>query len=112
MDVKMAFLNGNLTEDVYMIQPEGFVDLANANKVCKLPKSIYGLKQASRSCNIRFDEVVKSFGFIKSEEESCLYKKFSGDSVAFLILYVDDILLMGNDVQLLQSTKESLETSF
>ena len=61
VDVKTAFLNGNLTEDVYMIQPEGFVDPANADKVCKLQKSIYVLKQASRSWNIRFDEVVKSF---------------------------------------------------
>src|SRR4051795_12315848 len=67
MDVKTAFLNGNLTEDVYMIHPEGFVDPANADKVCKLQKSIYGVKQASRSWNIRFDEVVKSFGFIKSD---------------------------------------------
>ena len=65
MDVKTAFLNGNLTEDVYMMQPEGFVDPKNAGKVCKLQKSIYGLKQASRSWNIRFDDVVKGFGFIK-----------------------------------------------
>jgi hypothetical protein len=112
MDVKTAFLNGKLTEDVYMIQPEGFVDPANANKVCKLQKSIYGLKQASRSWNIRFDEVVKSFGFIKSDYDSCLYKKFSGSKVNFLILYVDDILLIGNDVEMLQETKESLERSF
>ena len=49
MDVQTAFLNGNLTEDVYMIQPECFVDPANATKVCKLRKSIYGLKQASQS---------------------------------------------------------------
>ena len=55
MDVKMAFLNGNLTEDVYMIQLVGFVDPVNAEKVCKLQKSIYGLKQASRSWNIRFE---------------------------------------------------------
>ena len=94
MDVKMAFLNKNLTEDVYMIHPKGFVDLANADKVCKLQKSIYGLKKASRSWNIRFDEVVKSFGFIKSDHDSCLYKNFSGSKVNFLILYVDDILLM------------------
>ena len=112
MDVKTAFLNGNLTEDVYMIHPKGFVDPNNANKVCKLQKSIYGLKQASRSWNIRFDEVVKSFGFIKSDHDSCLYKKFSGNKVNFLILYVDDILLIGNDVQMLQETKESLERSF
>ncbi|WRX29350.1 Reverse transcriptase [Theobroma cacao] len=59
MDVKTAFLNGNLQEEVYMTQPEGFISNANANKVCKLQKSIYGLKQAYRSWNIRFDEVVK-----------------------------------------------------
>jgi hypothetical protein len=67
MDVKTAFLNGHLSEDVYMTQPEGFVDPENAGKICKLHRSIYGLKQASRSWNIRFDEVVKGFGFIKNE---------------------------------------------
>jgi hypothetical protein len=55
MDVKTAFLNGHLQEDVYMVQPEGFVDPKNSDKVCKLKRSIYGLKQASRSWNIRFD---------------------------------------------------------
>ena len=75
MDAKTAFLNGNLSEDVYMIQPEGFFDPKNARKLCKLQKSIYGLKQASRSWNIRFDEVVKGFGFIKNENEPCVYKK-------------------------------------
>jgi len=59
MDVKMTFLNGNLSEDVYMTQPEGFVDPENAGKACKLLKSNYGLKQASRSWNLRFDEVAK-----------------------------------------------------
>ena len=87
MDVKTAFLNRNLTEDVYMMQPEGFVDPANAGMICNLCKSVYGLKQASRNWNIRFDEVVKGFG-------SCVYKKQSGSSVAFLILYVNAILLI------------------
>ena len=59
MDVKTAFLNRVLDEDVYMVQPDGFVDPKQAGKVCKLKKSIYGLKQASRSWNIRFDEEVK-----------------------------------------------------
>jgi hypothetical protein len=58
MDIKMAFLNGNLTVDVYIIQLEGFVDLKHAGKICKLQKSIYGLKQASQSLNLRFDERV------------------------------------------------------
>ena len=75
-------------------------------------KSIYGLKQASRSWNIHFDEVVKGFGFIKNGEEACVYKKESGRSVAFLILYVDDILLIGNDIPMLESVKTSLKNSF
>ena len=112
MDVKTAFLNGNLEEDVYMIQPEGFVDPNNAKKICKLKKSIYGLKQASRSWNIRFDEVIKGFGFRQNEEEPCVYKKASGSAVVFLILYVDDILLIGNDIPMLQSVKTSLNNSF
>ena len=112
MDVKTAFLNGNLTEDVYMIQPEGFTDPKDASKVCKLQRSIYGLKQASRSWNLRFDEVVKGFGFIKNDEEACVYKKESGSSIVFLILYVDDILLIGNDVNFLDTIKESLKKSF
>jgi hypothetical protein len=95
MDVKTTFLNGNLDEDVYMIHPEGFVNPINARKICKLQKSIYGLKRASRSWNIRFDEVVKGFGFHQNEEEACVYKKESGSAIVFLILYVDDILLIG-----------------
>jgi hypothetical protein len=98
MDVKMIFLNGNLTEDMYMTQPEGFVDPKHAGKICKLQKSIYGLKQASRCWNLHFDEVVKWFGFIKNVEEPCVYKKVSGSTVVFLVLYVDDILLIGNDI--------------
>jgi hypothetical protein len=112
MDVKTAFLNGNLEEDVYMIQPEGFVDPNNAGKICKLQKSIYGLKQASRSWNIHFDEVVKGFGFRQNEEEPCVYKKESGSVVVFLILYVDDIFLIRNNSLMLQSVKTSLNNSF
>ena len=83
MDVKTAFLNGYLKEDLYMMQPEGFVDPTSTSKVCKLKRSIYGLRQASRSWNIRFDAVVTGLGFIKSEEDSCLYKKLSGSSSVF-----------------------------
>jgi hypothetical protein len=64
MDVKTDFLNGNIQEELYMVQSEGFVDLKDANKVCKLQRSIYGLKQASRSWNLHFGEVIKGFGFV------------------------------------------------
>ncbi|WVZ89574.1 LOW QUALITY PROTEIN: hypothetical protein U9M48_035957 [Paspalum notatum var. saurae] len=112
MDVKTAFLNGNLSEDMYMTQPDGFVDPQNAWKVCKLLKSIYGLKQASRSWNLRFDEVVKGFGFIKNVEEPCVYKKWERARLSGLILYVDDILLIGNDIPMLEAMKDSFRKSF
>ncbi|KAK1660255.1 hypothetical protein QYE76_048414 [Lolium multiflorum] len=112
MDVKTAFLNGDIEEELYMVQPKGFVDPKNADMVCKLQRSIYGLKQASRSWNRRFDKVIKDFGFIQCHGEACIYKKVSGSSVAFLILYVDDILLIGNDIELLSSVKGYLNKCF
>ena len=112
MDVKTAFLNGFLEEELYMMQPEGFVDPKGANKVWKLQWSIYGLVQASRSWNKRFDSVIKAFGFIQTFGEACIYKKVSGSSVAFLILYVDDILLIGNDIEFMDSIKGYLNKSF
>ncbi|KAK9028101.1 hypothetical protein V6N11_067915 [Hibiscus sabdariffa] len=112
MDVKTAFLNGKLEEDVYMTQPEGFVTPEDARKVCKLQRSIYGLKQVSRSWNLRFNEAIQEFGFIRNEDEPCVYKKFSGSIVSFLVLYVDDILIIGNDIPTLQSIKTWLSSCF
>ena len=112
LDVKTAFLNGKLEEEVYMVQPQGFEDPKNSSKVCKLHRAIYGLKQASRSWNKRFDEEIKNLGFIQSKEEPCVYKKVSGSHILFLILYVDDILLMGNDKSLMEQTKKSLKIIF
>ncbi|GJR59785.1 putative RNA-directed DNA polymerase [Tanacetum coccineum] len=108
MDVKTAFLNGHLSEDVYMVQPKGFVDPKHPNKVCKLQRFIYGLKQASRSWNKRFDVEIKKISFTQNLDEPCVYLKASGSSVVFLILYVDDILLMGNNVTMLQEVKSWL----
>ena len=85
MDVKIAFLNGFLKEELYMMQPEGFVNPKDANKVCKLQQSINGLVQASRSCNICFDELIKSYGFIQTFGKTYIYKKVSGSTTAFLI---------------------------
>ena len=85
MDVKTAFLNGFLKEELYMMQPEGFVDPKGANKVSKLQRSIYGLVQASQIWNIYFDKVIKTYGFIQTCGEACIYKKVSGSTIAFLI---------------------------
>ena len=72
MDVKTVFLNGNLTEEVYMTQPKGFIS-GSGSKVCKLHRSIYGLKQASRSWNIRFKVEIKEFDFSQNADEPCVY---------------------------------------
>ena len=105
MDVKTTFLNGRLLEDMYMTQPEWFVCPEEPEKVCKLQRSIYGLKQASRSWNHRFDEVVKEFGFLQNPDEPCVYKKVSGSTIVFLVLYVNDILRIGNNVPTLEVVK-------
>ena len=73
--------------------------------MCKLQRSIYGLEQASRSWNIHFDDVIKAYGLIQTYAEACIYKKVSGSCVAFSILYVDDMLLIGNDIEFLDSIK-------
>ncbi|GJX54037.1 retrotransposon protein, putative, ty1-copia subclass [Tanacetum coccineum] len=89
--------------------PEGFMILINhPRKVCKLKRSIYGLKQASRSWNKRFDEEIKRFGFAQNLDEPCVYQKASESNVTFLILYVDDIIIMGNHIPSLQSVKDYL----
>ena len=111
MDVKTAFLNGDLVEDMHMTQPEGFESI-NSQKVRKQQRSIYGLKHASKRWNTRFDETIKKFDFIKNEDDLCMYKKVSGSIIIFLILYVDDILLIRNNIPLVQEVKEWLLGKF
>ncbi|GJR25458.1 retrotransposon protein, putative, ty1-copia subclass [Tanacetum coccineum] len=93
MDIKTAFLNGNLSEEVYIVQPECFVNPKYQNQVCTLKRSIYGLEQASRQWNKQFDDEIKKFGFTQNRDELCVYTKASGSNVTFLIFYVDDILI-------------------
>ncbi|KAL0433502.1 UNVERIFIED_CONTAM: Retrovirus-related Pol polyprotein from transposon TNT 1-94 [Sesamum latifolium] len=95
-----------------MDQSEGFTTVGEEQKVCRLQRSIYGLKQASRSWNTRFDEVIRGYDFIKKDCDPCIYKKISGSSVAYLVLYVDDILLIGNGVKMLRDIKAWLSTQF
>ncbi|KAA0032127.1 retrovirus-related pol polyprotein from transposon tnt 1-94 [Cucumis melo var. makuwa] len=98
MDVKTAFFNDNLEETIYMQQPKGFITPSQEQKICKLNRSIYELKQASQSWNIRFDTAIKPYDFDHIIDKPCVYKRIINNLVAFLVLYVDDILLIGNDV--------------
>ncbi|CAA7058381.1 unnamed protein product [Microthlaspi erraticum] len=113
MDVKTAFLNGVLEEEVYMEQPEGFVVPGSEHKVCKLVKSLYGLKQAPKQWHQRFDEAVLSFGFKINQSDKCLYSKFDDSSNGVIIcLYVDDMLIFGTNLRLVELTKEFLSSNF
>ena len=112
MDVKTMFLDRYLEKDFYMEQSLGFTSSDGDYKVCKLQRSICGLKQASQSWNHHFDEAIKSFDFIKNKEKSYVYKRVSGSTIIFLVLYVDDILLIGNDIPMLTMVKRWLSKKF
>ncbi|KAL0361267.1 UNVERIFIED_CONTAM: Retrovirus-related Pol polyprotein from transposon RE1 [Sesamum radiatum] len=112
MEVKTAFVKDFVEEEIYMDQPEGFTAVGEEQKVYRLHRSIYDLKQASRSWNTPIEEVIRGYDFIKNECDLCIYKKISGSSVAYLVLYVDDILLIGNDVKVLGDIKAWLSTQF
>jgi hypothetical protein len=112
MDVKTAFLNGDLQESVYIAQLEGFAIEGKEHMRCRLKKSIYGLKQASRQWYLKFDKVVKKFGFVENQVDNCIYVKIKGSMFIILVLYVDDILLASSDKNLLFETKGFLPSNF
>ncbi len=113
MDVKTAFLNGVLDCDIYMYQPEGFVDPDRPEYVCKLQRSIYGLKQSARCWNATLDEYLTSVGYRKSDADSCIYLKSVREGnghISFVILgvYVDDLVPVSNNSTLLKAEKVAL----
>jgi len=112
MKVKTTFLNGNLYEDVYMKQPDGFLEPGKEHLVCKLNRSIYGLKQASRQWYLKFDEVITSLRFVENISDQCIYQKFDESNFVILVLYVNDILLASNSVSFLNETKQMLSCHF
>ncbi|RVW94724.1 Retrovirus-related Pol polyprotein from transposon TNT 1-94 [Vitis vinifera] len=112
MDVKTAFLNGDLHEEVYMDQSEGFQDTGKAHMVCKLKKSIYGLKQASRQWYLKFHEILITFGFKENLMDQCIYLKINGSKICIIVLYVDDMLLASNNMGMILETKQFLSKNF
>ncbi|GJV93964.1 ribonuclease H-like domain-containing protein [Tanacetum coccineum] len=112
LDVKNAFLNGDLSETVYMHQPPGFVDARFPNHVCRLQRSLYGLKQAPRAWFQRFAGYATRAGFYHSRCDSSLFIYRQGSQVAYLLLYVDDIILTASSTTLLQHLIDSLHREF
>lgn len=108
-DIKTAFLNGELTEEIYLKQPPGFVI---NNQVYKLKKSLYGLKQAARVWNLTIHKVLVDDGFIQSQADKCLYIKNVNNKECYLIIHVDDILVAGTDMEIINQTHDILSKHF
>jgi hypothetical protein len=112
LDVKNAFLHGTLTETVYCSQPAGFVDSSCPDMVCRLNKSRYDLKQAPQAWYSRFATFLLTLGFVEAKSDTSLFIYHHVDGVAYLLLYVDDIVLTTSSTQLLQRIITSLQQKF
>jgi hypothetical protein len=112
MDVKTTFLNGELEEEIYMDQPDGFIPQGQEGKVCRLLKSLYGLKQAPKQWHEKFDKTLTSARFAVNEADTCVYYCYGGGKGVILCLYVDDILIFGTSIDEINDVKSFLSKNF
>jgi len=112
MDVKSAFLNGDLAEEVYVQQPPGFVAAGHERKVLKLHKALYGLKQAPRAWNSKLDGSLLALGFARSECEYGLYTRGDGEKRLVVGIYVDDLIITGGSTKVISVFKEEMKSLF
>ena len=112
MDVKTAFLNGELDEEIYMEQPDGFVMDGREGRVCKLLKSLYGLKQAPKRWHEKFERTLTAAGFVVNEADKCVYYRHGGGEEVMLCLYVDNILIFGTNLNVIKEVKDFLSRCF
>ncbi|KAM0994907.1 hypothetical protein PS2_010398 [Malus domestica] len=100
LDVKTAFLHGDLKEEIYMCQPDGYIVKGKENLFCKLKKSLYGLKQSPRQWYLRFDKFMSGQNYSRSQYDHCVYfKKLQDVSFIYLLIYVDDMLIASKNVE-------------
>jgi transposase InsO family protein len=112
MDVKTAYLNGDLDVELYMTQPEGFVVAGQEELVCKLRKSLYGLKQAGRAWFEKINTALIKMDFTPLDSDHCVYVRHRGDEVMYIVLYVDDLLLIGSSLAEVKQLKTDLSARF
>ena len=110
MDVETAFLNGKLDEEIYMQQPEGYVKPGEEHLVCKLEKSLYGLKQSSRCWNKVFRECIEKIGFIQASADPCVFIR--KDALTIIGVHVDDMMILARNITQMRSVKDSLKLQF
>ena len=112
LDVKSAFLNGELQEEVYVVQPEGFVKKGQEYKVYKLIKALYGLRQAPRAWYARLSKCLEELGFIKCPYEHAVYTRREGGEVLVVAVYVDDLLITGTSLKNISKFKKEMSSVF
>ena len=112
MNVNTAFLNGDFDEEIYMEQPEGFIVPGQEKKFYKSVKSLYGLKQAPKQWHETFDHTMITSGFKINECDECVYVKKTENDYVIFYLYVDDMLIIGSDDDMIKSTKNILKSKF
>ena len=112
MDVKTTFLNGDLEEEIYMDQPEDFVKPRQESKVCKLTKSLYGLKQAPKQWHEKFDSCMIKNGYKSNEYNKCIYSKSWNNLHVIISLYMDDMLIFGLNMHVINEMKNMLKSYF
>ena len=112
MDVKNAFLHGELDRDIYMDQPKGFESQSHPNYVCKLKKALYGLKQAPRAWYGKIAEFLLQSGYSVAPADSSLFVKARDEKLAIVLVYVDDLIITGDDDWEIQQTKANLSIRF
>ena len=110
--VKMAFLHGVLKEEVYVTQPEGFEIKGEADKVYKLRKALYGLRQAPRAWNVKLNEILRGLGFKRCAKEPSLYKREDKSGLLIVCVYVDDLLVTGTALNAIVEFKRDMSTKF
>jgi hypothetical protein len=112
LDIKTAYLNGDLDEDIYMRQPPGFAAPESAHLVCHLDKALYGLRQAGRAWNLKLDAVLGAIGLKRTTHDSCLYHLAKNNAILLLAIYVDDIIIATDCQALAQGVKDALREHF
>jgi hypothetical protein len=112
LDIKTAFLYGKLDEEIFMNQPPGFVDKEKPMEVCRLKRSLYGLKQAPRCWNAVLDEYLTQDGFVLCSEDNGVYKWVEQKLTIILAVYVDDMIVTGNNLECIAKFKDRMKTRF
>ena len=112
MDVKTVFLNGDLEEEIYMKQPEGFIVQGQENKVCRIDKSLYRLKRAPKQWHEKFDTVMMSNRFSINKCDKCICFKCTPSGYVLLCMYVDDKHIIGSNKDIIQRSKNMLHSRF